>query len=641
MPLAIARISECRSFVVFAPVSDGFAYRRFLFRFLAWCRLLKSLTPVHILAPTSSQKIVKLNYRKLLRLAATGTIGGALVNSVHAETLLQFGGTFDLGANDSAMEEDYGDNVSASDAETGVVATAGVQGVVGTPGITLEYNPNSGPGFFDSYPAWDGRGSVLQTQYDNGDLNLEFTPSASVGVLITSFDLDEYAGGGATVVNWSITNVDTTAVIVSGVWNDFEIADGGSSTVATGMTEAQALANVGSVLSLNLVLAGGTGSYQALDNLVFDQVVVTDSFVASLESDKEYIENPVTLTWTIANPDSEMEVTLDDGTTQLNVTSNTNLTTGEGTIIVNPTENTTYTLLVNGGNSRELTLITGEALSLSPNPVLATSPSYETTLSWEIRPIGAGLVTLFDGTNTIDVTADTDALTGFGSRVVTVSEPATTFEIDVNNSGSTRSAVVLRQQENSAAFSINSASLNTNGTLTVSWTGAAAGETDWVAIYRANATPGDVFSYTWNYLNGSQTAGPASIDGSVQFSDLEAGDYYVVLLLNDGYEVAQGPILFTVTEAPVVGGVPIVSIVRTGSDLTLTWESNADSEYDIYGSETMVGDPLDSQSEWDVVEFGVFASGTGTTAYTEDLSGLAGGIPARRFYIIYEYPSGL
>lgn len=218
---------------------------------------------------------MKLDPSKFLKLAAMGGVSLPFAQSVQAATLLQFGGTSNVGANDGVMEESYGDNVVASDTVTGVVATLGVQGIVGTPDITLEYNPNSGPGVFDSYGNWDGRTAVVQTQYDGGDLSLEFTPTISAGVLITSFDLDEYTGGGASVVEWSITNGAT--VIVSGVWNDFEVANGGRSTVLTGMTVAQAVANGGSTLALNLVLTGGAGSYQALDNLSFDQVAVPET----------------------------------------------------------------------------------------------------------------------------------------------------------------------------------------------------------------------------------------------------------------------------------------------------------------------------------------------------------------------------
>jgi MYXO-CTERM domain-containing protein len=219
---------------------------------------------------------------KLLKLVAAGGSSLAFAHSLNAATLLQFGGSSNIGANGGSppMDETYGDNVSASNTVTGIVATVGVQGILGTPDIALQYNAltgatqaNSG---FDSYPSWNGRGAVLQTDFtaESPTMTLDLTPTATTGVLITSFDLDEYAGGGASVVNWAILNGATT--IVSGTWNDFAVANGGRSTVNTGMTEAQAMANIGSTLSLQLTLVGGRASYQALDNLSFDQVAIPE-----------------------------------------------------------------------------------------------------------------------------------------------------------------------------------------------------------------------------------------------------------------------------------------------------------------------------------------------------------------------------
>lgn len=195
--------------------------------------------------------------------------------SAQGATLLAFGGTSNIGANGNTapqMDESYGDNVTASNTVTGITATVGVAGFTGTPNIGLAYNPNTGGGVFDSYPNWNGRGHVLQTQYDSSpSLDIVFTPTVGYGVLITSFDLDEYAGGGASSISWSIMNGLTT--IVSGTWTDFLVANGGRSTVNTGMTQAQAVANAGSPISLVFTINGGKGSYQAMDNLAFDQVI--------------------------------------------------------------------------------------------------------------------------------------------------------------------------------------------------------------------------------------------------------------------------------------------------------------------------------------------------------------------------------
>jgi hypothetical protein len=319
----------------------------------------------------------------------------------------------------------------------------------------------------------------------------------------------------------------------------------------------------------------------------------------------------------------------------LDVTSNTNLMTGEGSIEVSPTETTTYTLSLVGGNSSDLTILAGEVLSFSTNSSLVLSPDYQTTLSWEVRPIGARLVTVSDGTTAFDVTSDTDPVTGIGSRVFTVPDASTNFVLDVNDSGGTSTVRVLREQASSAAFSIDSTSISSDGTLTVSWTGALAGSTDWIGLYRVGDIPGGPVSTQWNYLNGTRTPGPGPVDGSMQFSGLGEGDYFVAMLLNDGYEIAQGPVIFSVTPAPVDSEViRVESIVRAGNNLTITWDSKAGFEYDIYASNTLEGNPRD---DWEIVEFGFPTSGDGTTQYTEDLSTLPGGVPMRRFYVIYDF----
>ncbi len=205
-------------------------------------------------------------------IAATSGLVLALTPSLPAATLLTFD---DLPGNNSnpRMPAGHGSNVIAS--STGIVATTGVQGIVGTPDIQLTWNTEPVPvnSRWDSYPNWDGRGSVVQTEYSNDSpLSMTFTPTASAGVLLQSFDLDTYSGDAeAASVAWSVTN--GAIVIVSGVWNENNFPGGSRSTVFTGMTEAQAIANIGSTLTLNLDLLSGTGSYQALDNLSFDQVV--------------------------------------------------------------------------------------------------------------------------------------------------------------------------------------------------------------------------------------------------------------------------------------------------------------------------------------------------------------------------------
>lgn len=245
-------------------------------------------------------------------------------------------------------------------------------------------------------------------------------------------------------------------------------------------------------------------------------------------------------------------------------------------------------------------------------------------------------MTISDGTNVIDATADTDPFTGMGSRVVTVPNPSTVFELSASGSPNVASVRVFREVENSDAFSLSQATITTEGSLTVTWNDAVAGPTDWIGIYRIGNTPGPVPSTQWNYLNGTRTVGAGPTSGSMTFTGLGVGDYFAVLLLNDGYTLAQGPVMFSVNAAPPPAeeGIRVVSVDREGDELTLVWESRDGHDYDIYASDRLSGDPF---LDWDLLETAWPSEGGGTTRFTEDLSLLPGGAPARRFYRVFEY----
>lgn len=197
---------------------------------------------------------------KLIKLASTGIAGVALANSLTAATVLD--SVTGLG-NTQGVPETYGSNLP------------------GTPNIALDWGDGTIGSGWDSYANWNGRGEVIQTDYNNlNPMSVEFIPdSALIGVWITSFDLDEWAGGGDSSVSWFIKN--GASIIVSGTWDDKNAANdpgdfGDRTPVNTGMTEAMAIANAGDTLTLELSLGGGNGSYQAMDNLAFDQVTVPE-----------------------------------------------------------------------------------------------------------------------------------------------------------------------------------------------------------------------------------------------------------------------------------------------------------------------------------------------------------------------------
>jgi hypothetical protein len=144
----------------------------------------------------------------------------------------------------------------------------------GTPNIVLDWSTG---GNWDQYANWDGRGDSYQLQspqITTGAFSgrVVFTPDTGFAVTITSFDLDEWAGGGDTTVDWTISG-SSSGTLASGTWDDFNTANdpgdaGGRSTVTPNVTGAD-----GEVLMLSFAQSGGNGEYLALDNLTFDQVV--------------------------------------------------------------------------------------------------------------------------------------------------------------------------------------------------------------------------------------------------------------------------------------------------------------------------------------------------------------------------------
>ena len=134
---------------------------------------------------------MKIQRNKLLRLAATGAAGLALAQAAQAATILD--SNTGLG-NGSGVPETYGSNLA------------------GTPDIALDWGTGVIGDGWDSYTNWNGRGESIQTDYGQASpMSVTFTPTnATIGVQVTSFDLDEFAGGGDSVVNWAIKNGATT-----------------------------------------------------------------------------------------------------------------------------------------------------------------------------------------------------------------------------------------------------------------------------------------------------------------------------------------------------------------------------------------------------------------------------------------------
>jgi hypothetical protein len=197
---------------------------------------------------------MKLNPRKLIRLAATGGAGLALVQATQAATVLTGTGL----SNNTPVPSDHGSNAP------------------GTQNITVAW---SSTGKWDAYTNWpnggtngdvyqiDGKGDGTVTH------TIVFTPDAGWNVVLTSLDLNVWAGGGSTDVTWEVIG-STSGRLGSGTWTT---ADGAVTTNAINITGAGAES-----LTLNMVQTSGEASYLAMDNLSFDQVAVPEPSAALL-----------------------------------------------------------------------------------------------------------------------------------------------------------------------------------------------------------------------------------------------------------------------------------------------------------------------------------------------------------------------
>jgi hypothetical protein len=198
--------------------------------------------------------------RRILKMVGAGGLAGlAAMQGAQATTQITFDG-FTEDNTDISTLTGFGSNVTTGDANYTV--SLGIGGVTGTPDITLTWGVG-----YQTYTGWDGRGSVAQLDYNLAtDIDLTFTPTANSGVLLDSFDLDEWAGGGDTSLSWSI--FDAQGTLASGTW--LKSDPGGRDQILTGLTEGDI--TLGEAVTLRLTLNSGAPSYLALDNLTFQQV---------------------------------------------------------------------------------------------------------------------------------------------------------------------------------------------------------------------------------------------------------------------------------------------------------------------------------------------------------------------------------
>jgi len=190
---------------------------------------------------------MRFSKETLLVALAAGTFGVA--GSAGAATVLDF---VTGNNNGDGMPAGYGSNAA------------------GTPNVALAYSDD-----WDGYDnGWDGRGEV--GQWDAGVdavATIDFTADAGFGTFVTSFELDEFSGGGDTVVSWELLGTGFSGTVTALGNTDNPGDDVRRFTVNTGMTAGDAVAGT---LTLQLTRDSGASSYQAMDNLAFDQVVVPE-----------------------------------------------------------------------------------------------------------------------------------------------------------------------------------------------------------------------------------------------------------------------------------------------------------------------------------------------------------------------------
>ncbi|MES2049071.1 MAG: phospholipase C, phosphocholine-specific [Pseudomonadota bacterium] len=76
--------------------------------------------------------------------------------------------------------------------------------------------------------------------------------------------------------------------------------------------------------------------------------------------------------------------------------------------------------------------------------------------------------------------------------------------------------------------------------VSVSWTNLPANAKNWIGFYKVGNTPGSVASQKWSYIS--------TAEGSISFSGLAEGSYFIGLFLNDGYQEAAARLALAVVQ---------------------------------------------------------------------------------------------
>jgi hypothetical protein len=137
-----------------------------------------------------------------------------------------------------------------------------------TPHIALTWAPTGGAANsrnqWEQYNGWPGGGDGGAVyQVDSAiEHTIAFTPQAGYGVILTSLDLNVWAGGGNTNVNWAVTG-SLSGLLGSG---SFNTPDGSVVRHYINLIGRRA-----ETLTLSLLQTSGNDAYLAMDNLTFSE----------------------------------------------------------------------------------------------------------------------------------------------------------------------------------------------------------------------------------------------------------------------------------------------------------------------------------------------------------------------------------
>lgn len=517
--------------------------------------------------------------------------------------------------------------------------------------------------FGGAYPTNDTFCSTMAgpVRQDLAGSDSTFVEGTTYTIQAALFSASNYTSSNTAKIMWSVALTANGTAVARDQWFSDEfsgqtVANGGNipndhilqvTSTSTGLkmvtiaytaTAADAGKVIGVQLGGDTALKYTLGAGAPVPDDYFgmmDSITVSASSAAILtqfSSDKTVIDNnPVTLSWTVANPASMASLSLSDGSGSVDVIPNTNATTGVGSITFSPAATTTYTLTLNGTSSLQCSVSGGTIGSFTSGRGLSLlKDGNQVVLSWQVQPMAPASLTLSDGSSTFDVTSLTNPATGVGTGLFAVPSTTTNFTLNLNYGSSTKSLRVQREAANSGAFTLDKVKYAVGETTIATWSGVTGNPDSWVGIYTASSQVVVQYSTQWNYLNGTKTTGGNIPSGSMGFT-LPEGEYYAVLFLDGGYTVEKGAIFFRVTNPAneVPETFKMVSSSLSEGNFNLTWESKAGYVYRIYTSPTLAGNP---EQDWQLLENAWPSQGDGTTSYADVLPIPA---PEKRFYKIF------